>query len=71
MVLSGSELHQLFDVVIHRMNAQHLAGMGSNVDDKIHPANATDDRKTAIVIPRREPLAGVTVALRFNGPSTC
>jgi hypothetical protein len=53
------------------MNAQHLAGMGSNADDKIHPANATDDRKTAIVTPRREPLGGVTVALRFNGPSTC
>ena len=69
-MLSGWELHQLFDVVI-RMNAQHLAGMGSNADDKIHPANATDDRKTAIVTPRREPLGGVTVALRFNGPSTC
>jgi hypothetical protein len=48
------------------MNAQHLAGMGSNADDKIHPANATDDRKTAIVTPRREPLGGVTVALRFK-----
>ena len=51
-----------------RMNAQHLAGMGSNADYKIHSANATDDRKTAIVTPRREPLGGV--ALRFNGPST-
>jgi hypothetical protein len=40
------------------MNAQHLAGMGSNADDKIHPANATDDRKTAIVTPATSLLAG-------------
>src|SRR5262249_1406617 len=39
-------LNQLLDVDIREVNAQHLASVGSQADDELHPADTVDNKET-------------------------
>ena len=55
IVFSGKELHELHDVGVHQVNAQHIAPVGPHADDDIHAANPVDNQKTTVVASNREP----------------
>ena len=55
IVFPGYELNQLLDVDIREVNAQHLASVGPQADDELHPADTVDNKETTVVASDREP----------------
>src|SRR4029077_8233822 len=50
-----STFRQLLDVDIREVNAQHLASVGPQPDDQLHPADLVDNKETTVVASDREP----------------
>ena len=50
-----STFRQLLDVDIREVNAQHLASVGPQPDDQLHPADPVDNKETNVVASDREP----------------
>jgi len=50
-----STFRQLLDVDIREVNAQHLASVGPQPDDQLHPADPVDNKETTVVASDREP----------------
>src|SRR5260370_6037315 len=50
-----STFRQLLDVDIREVNAQHLASVGLQPDDQLHPADPVDNKETTVVASDREP----------------
>ena len=55
IVFPGYELNRLLDVDIREVNAQHLASVGPQADDELHPADTVDNKETTVVASDREP----------------
>jgi hypothetical protein len=59
IVFPAQELHELLDVDIHQINAQHLPSVGPHADNEIRPANTIENQKAAVVTSDREPLGAI------------
>ena len=54
IVFPNQEFHQLLDIGIHQVNAQHVAGLGPHPHDEIFRADTVDNQETAVVASNRE-----------------
>ena len=54
-MFSGKELHELLDIGVHQINAQHLASVRPHTDDEIPAADTVDNKEITIVASNREP----------------
>ena len=50
-----SPVRELMLIMPREVNAQHLASVGPQADDELHPADTVDNKETTVVASDREP----------------
>ena len=59
IVFAAQELHELLDVGVDQINAQHLASVGPHADDDIQVADTIDNKEATVVASNRQPLGAI------------